>query len=225
MNSYIHIAFAVNAVDMLPGIGYFAGLLLRLPAPAFYPLLALSALVFGPLLLGLHAVVGGIRSGRHVWVSDCFLEARRNAKQGVALGLFLVTAGHLMLWNMFGGLTSDVPWIAFLLVVSRWVSVGFFLLLGLALPFVCQIIISVEQPLWAAVKNGLILARVHVGRGLLLLLGIGVYWWLTTITIPAVSLFSLPLLSIALTAFAQASASLPPVEKYLLEPIRRQKKS
>ena len=213
-------------VDVLPGVHYFAGILLRLPAPAFYILCALSAVAFGPLLLGLHAVVGKICSGRHVWVSDCFVEARRNAKQGVALGLFLVITGHLTLWNVFGGLTSsDIPLIALLFVVSRWMSVGFFLFLGLSLPFVCQIITSVEQPIWTAAKNGMILARVYMGRGLLLLLVLGVYWWVTTITIPAISLLSLPLASISLTAFAQSVVSLPLVEKYVLEPIRRQKKT
>ena len=223
INAYV--GFPVGAGDVLPGIGYVAGLLLRLPSPAFYCLLALSAVLFGPCLLGLHAIVGGMITGRHVWVSEFFMEVRRNMRQGVVLGLSLAALGHLTLWNVFGGLTSDVSWLAFLIVVSRWASVGVFVLFGLALPFVCQIAVSVKQPLWVVGKNGVILARVHLGRGLLVLLGILVYWWVTSITFPVLSLPGLPLLSLALTAFVQAAMSRPMVEKYLLEPMRQQKKS
>jgi len=221
VNTYIHASFDTGVVDLLPGIGYFAGLLLRLPPLVFYALLILSALLLGPLLLGLHAVTGGIVTGRHVWVSDFFSEALRNARQGVILGLFCVVAGQLTLWNIFGGLHSDTAWLAFLLSVSRWISVLLFLLFWLTVPFVCQIAVSLEQPLWAVVKNGMILSRVYLGRGLLALLGIGLTWWVTTVSFPGLSLLSLPLLSIGFTAFVQTAVSRPIVDRYLLEPARR----
>ena len=221
VNTYVHAGRGADMVDLLPGLGYFAGLLFRLPVAVFYCLLVLSAVLSGPCLLGLHAMAGRIVSRRHVWVSDFFFEARRNARQGVVLGVFCVVAGHLMLWNVFGGLTSDVSWIAVLLTVSRGVSVVLFLLFGISFPFVCQVAVSLEQPLWAVVKNGVILGRVRLGRGFLLLFGLGVYWWTTIVTFPVLSLFVLPLISIGLTALVQAAVSRSVVERYLVEPRRR----
>jgi len=221
LNTYVHAGLPTGMVDVLPGVGYFAGLLLRLPPPVFYFLLTLSAIVSGPLLLGLHTVTGGIVQGRHMWVSDCFAGARQNARQGIALGLFCVVTGHLLLWNIFGGLSADIPWISFLFMASRWASILFFLLMGLALPFICQIAVSVEQPLWTVVKNALILSRVHAIRGFALLLLLGAYWWTTTITFPHLSLFSLPLFSITLTVLAQTALSQPIVLRHVVEPLRR----
>ncbi|MCL2563528.1 MAG: hypothetical protein FWE08_05785 [Oscillospiraceae bacterium] len=223
LNSYLHAAVGISGgmVDILPGLGYFAGVLLRLPIPAFYFLLAVSAVLFGPLLLGLHAVAGRMVLGQHVWLSEFFAEARRNLRQGAALGLILVVAGQLMLWNVFGGLTSDGAWIGFLIVVSRWVSVGLFLMAGISLPFVCQVAVTMEQPLWIVVKNGVILARVRLLRGGFVLLTIAGYWWVTTVTVPWLSLVALPLVSIAIPALVQAWVCRPVVEKYLVEPRRR----
>ncbi|MCL2587914.1 MAG: hypothetical protein FWD84_00720 [Oscillospiraceae bacterium] len=208
-------------VDVLPGLGYFAGLLLRLPPVIFYALFACSILLFGPFLLGLHAVVGAIITSRHVWASEFFSAARQNAKQGVVLGALYVLLVHLLLFNMFGGLSSEIAWVSVGLLIARGVSVVFLLLLLVTLPFVCQIIVTIEQPLRVVVKNALILARVYLGKGLLVLFGITVYWWVSTITLPAFSLISLPFFSIALTTLAQASVSRSVVEQRLLAPLRR----
>jgi len=215
---YLLIMHAVGSVGILPGLGFFAGLLFRLPTVLFYVLLVLSAVVSGPFLLGVHAVAGRIVMGRHVWVSDFFTETRRNVRQGVALGLFCVVVGHLGVWNLLGELIYQVPWV---LLVSRVGSIILLLAFGLALPYVCQVAVSMEQPLWTVVKNGMILARLRPVRSLLLFVGVLLYWSVSLITVPVLALVGLPLFSVGLMVWAQAAVCRPVVERYLVEPVRR----
>ena len=221
LNSYVNATLQEGIVDILPGIGYFAGILLQLPAFLFYGLFILSALLIGPLTLGLHAVAGEVVRGHEIHFSDCLKQAWQNAFQGILLGLFSVVFIHLTLWNAFGGMWSADPLMSIVLTASRWVSLLLLLLFFLALPFVCQIAVSIQLPLQAVLKNALILARVYLGRGLLMLFGILAYWWLTVLAIPFASLVGLPLLSLALTALIQAVVSVPLVEKHILEPARK----
>ena len=222
VNSYVYAVGSGGMVDVLPGLGYFAGLLLLLPPVIFYALFALSAVLSGPFFLGLHYVLGGIVTGRHVWVSDVFRGMRDNFRQGVVLGIFSVVAVHLLLWSIFGGLAlaTDESWLAIWLMVSRWVSVVLLAALLMTLPFVCQIAVTVKQPLRAIVKNGVILARVYVGRGFLVLLCTALYWLGTTVLVPSFSLVTLPLFSVALTVLWQAIICGPVVRRHVIEPMK-----
>ena len=218
LNTYVNAGLDQGVVDILPGIGYFAGLLLQLPTPVFYGLFFLSALLIGPIALGLHAVARRLIQGNTVLFSDFVKLARQNGFHGLLLGLFCVIAVHLSIWNAFGGLEANTPWLSFLLTVSRWVSLLFLVLLFLALPFICQITVSIQLPLWGIVKNAIILARVYLGRGLLVLIGILAYWWITAYTVPMAGFVGLPLLSMIITVFLQAGLCFPLVEKHVLKP-------
>jgi len=220
LNTYLHAGLEGGMVDILPGLGFYAGLLLRLPPVLFYVLFGISAVLFGPFLFGLHAVVGAITQGEHVWISDLFLQARQNAKQGVLAGLFCVIGTHLLLWNIFGGIYSYVSWISVILYVSRWVSVGILAFLLMALPYFFQIGVSISLPIRGLAKNAAILMRVHLGRGLLLLFGIAVFWWGMLSLFPVVGLLGLPLFAMGFTAFMQSVVCRPPIERYILQPAR-----
>jgi len=221
LNTYFNAGFSHGFFDILPGPGLFSALLLQLPPVIFYLLLAVSAVLTGPLLLGLHYVAGKMVTGQHVWFSDCLEQALKNVRQGVVLGLASLAALHMLLWNLFAGLQSHIPWIHMSLIASRWGSGLLILLFFLVFPYACQSIVSIEQPLWTALKNAFILARVYLGRGLLALATIAIYWWITSVTFPLASLLTLPLFSIGLTAFIQAMVCRPVVEKYILDPARK----
>jgi len=70
----------------------------------------------------------------------------------------------------------------------------------------------------AALKNALILARVYLGRGLLALFCILLYWWGTVTVFPLAGLLALPLLSFSLTVLLQAGVCRPVLEKHVLGP-------
>ena len=221
LNLHLHAGASVGMGSILPGLGYFAGLLLRLPPVIFYTLFAASAVLFGPFLLGLHYVTSAIFAGRHVWFSDLFTQARQNARQGILLGFFCILGTHLLLWNIFAGLTSPISWLALGLAASRWVSIGLLALLLLTLPYFCQIAVAIDLPFWAVLKNARILARVYLGRSLLLLFGVTVLLWIALSLFPAFGLLGLPLLLIGLVALAQAAVCFPAVERHVIEPARR----
>ena len=218
VNTYINTGLEQDMVDILPGPGFFASFLLQLPPPVFYILLALSALLIGPLALGLHAVAGGLLFERDVLLSRFFRHAWQNAGRGVLLGIFSVVFIHLSLWNIFGGISAGVEPIALMLTISRWASLLLLLLFFLALPFICQITVLIKLPFWAVVKNAVILSRVYVGRSLFALIGILAYWWFTSAVMPLVSLIGLPFLSFSLTVLIQALICFPLVDKHILKP-------
>ena len=220
LNTYINHADLRGMIDILPGLAFYAGLLLQLPPVFFYALLLLSAVLFGPFLMGLHYVAGTMIQGEQVWISDLLHHAHLNAKQGVLMGIFCVILTHLLLWNIFGGMYSYVTWISVVFLISRWVSVGILFFLLMVLPYFCQIAPSISQPIRVITKNAGILARVHLWRGLLLLFGLFVFWWGLLSLFPLIGLLGLPLLSIGLTVLAQTAVCRPLVERYVLEPAR-----
>ena len=218
LNTYLNASLEQDRVDLLPGLGFFAGLLLQLPPVAFDGLFFLSAVWIGPFALGLHAMTGKMLQGDEIWLSDFFKLTLRNAVRGVLLGLFSVVLAHVTLWNAFGGISADVGWISFMLTISRWVSLFLLVLFFLALPFICQITVFAKLPLWPIVKNAVILARVYLGRSLLALFVVLAYWWITLSAVPLLGLFTLPLISLALTVLIQAVVCFPLVEKHVLKP-------
>ena len=215
INSYFY-ALDGEGIEMLPGLSLFGGLLLQLPPAIFYVLFGVTAIMSGPVVLGLHYVLGGITAGRHMWVSDMFRGVRDNFRQGMVLGVSTVAVVHILLWNIFGGVISDGAWLTVWLTVSRWASVVLLAALLMTLPFVCQIAATVKQPLRAVIKNGVILARVYMGHGLLVLLGTALYWTGTIILVPGINLVMLPLCSIGLTVLWQAMVCRPVVLKRLI---------
>ena len=218
LNTYINAALEQDMVDILPGFGFFVHFLLQLPPFVFYLLAALSALLLGPLALGLHAVAGGLFLERDILLSKFFKHAWQNAGRGVLLGIFGVVFTHLSLWNILGGISADAAPIALMLTISRWASLLLLLLFFLALPFICQITVFIKLPFWAVVKNAVILSRVYIGRSLFALIGILAYWWFTSAVMPLFSLISLPFLSLSLTVLIQALLCFPPVDKHILKP-------
>ena len=215
-NTYINAGLGGEMVDFLPGIGYFAGLLLRLPPVLFYGLFLLSAALAGPFLLGLHFMAGRLIQKDEIVFSDFLTQTKKHLLRGFFLGLFSTVLIHFLLWNMFFGMTGANPWISFALIASRWVSIGVLALLFLILPFVCQMLAFTQLSLWAALKNAMILARVYLGRGLFALFCILLYWWLTIMAFPMAALLALPLLSFSLTALLQTAVCWPLIEKHVL---------
>lgn len=216
INYYFYAISIGDMVEMLPGLGLFGGLLLQLPPVIFYALFGLSAVLLGPVVLGLHSALGHFVAGRHIWVSDVFSGMKENFRQGVVLGVGSVAAVHLLLWNIFGGVVAVGGWASVGLMVSRWVSVVLLLALFLTLPFVCQVAVTVKQPLWTVIKNGRILAQVYIGRGILLLVSTTLYWTGTTVLAPRLNLVMLPLFSVGLTVLWQAMVCRPVVQARLV---------
>ena len=221
LNTYInHADFWVGTIDIFPGLGFYAGLLLQLPPLLFYVLFALSAVFFGPFLMGLHYVAGTMVQGEHVWISDLFYHARANAKQGVVMGLSCVALVHLLLWNIFGGMYTHVSGLSAMLLLSRWLSLGILLFLLMALPYFCQLATSISQPFGVLIKNAGILTRVRLLWGLLLLFGLALLWWSMLSLLPLLGLFGLPLFSIGLTVLTQTVVCRPLIRRYVLQPAR-----
>ena len=221
LNSYANAGLGGEMVDFLPGAGYFAGLLLSLPPIAFYGLFFVSVLLTGPFSLGFYYAVGRVLRGAEVGILDFLQESFKHTRRGVPLGLFSVALTHLLLWNVFFGAVGAGSVLSFALTVSRWVSIVLLALLFLALPLICQMFVTTDLGVRAALKNAWILARVYLLRGLLALFCVLAYWWVTLIAFPLAGLITLPLVSFTLTMLIQVGVSWPLVEKHVLDPARR----
>ncbi len=58
-----------------------------IPRPVFIVLFVLSLIAYGPLTAGLTHCVMNLVSGKHVFITDLFVRAKKNLKQGIAFGL------------------------------------------------------------------------------------------------------------------------------------------
>ena len=218
------IYFLINSYvpgHTLPGVSIFALPLLQLPPPIFYGLLALSAMCIAPAYLGFHYIAGAGIMNKDVNMSEFFKKTVQNIKQSVIIGVFGLIFIQLFLWNIFGGLSSDLMWRNIALIAAQWASILFGLFFGMALPYMLQLMPLIAQPIWTIGKNAMILARVYWWRNLLLLVGTLAYWWLVTTTLPNAGLIVLPLFGTVPPVVAGAVICRPLVEKHILDPARR----
>lgn len=222
INGLLSGVIVVEGTDALPGIGYYAALLLQIPPGLFYGLLVLSIFLSGPLAMGMTAYLRSMVRGEHMWFSDFFLQAKSNWKQGILFTLLHVLTGSILLWNSFGGLRAEAVWLNGLLITLQWLSMLLLILCAVLRPYLRLIGVSIAQPVRHILKNAWILSRVKWRRSLVYLFSVSAYWMITVCLIPGVSLVALPLVSFALPGYWAAVLYYPCVERYILRPARKE---
>lgn len=203
--------------DFFPGISYFAVLVLQMPTALFYVLAFVSAVIRGPLSMGMAFVTKSLISGRKMRLRDLFTQAGKNFKQGIIFGLCEVILLIIALINIFGGLQSDVTYLNTVLMISKWVTVFILIFLSLLRPYLYLNAVSVRLGTLAIIKNSGIFAIMNIWKNLLALVIICVFWIVTVSVFPIISLFTLPLIAYSFQWLCYGTLCYPMVKKFLID--------
>lgn len=217
-NGFFVSYFGDSYVDLLPGVGFIAALVSSVPSVLDIPLLVISVLLYGPVKMGMTYVYRNFTREEHAWISDVWVKAKENWKQGLALGLldFLITL--LLINNIVGGFVPQSDGVGIVLLASRYVSIVVLVLFLFVRHYSYLIAVSVELPLRAVIKNSMLFIVMGLGRNIIASASCAALWLISLFTLPLASVVCLPLLTYAASGFAVVYVCYPTVKKYIIVP-------
>ena len=224
VSGYLATVMGDAYVDLLPGVGFLAAIVLNVPKFLYLPLVVLSALLYGPMRMGFTYVYRNFTREEHAWVSDVWSKALENWKQGLALGILDLLISLVLINNIFGGITAEAGAVNVILLISRYLSIVLLLLFLFIRHYSYLIAVSVELPLRAVLKNSALFIVMGLGRNLISTLVCLLIWIISLLTVPLLTVIALPLLTYSLCGFATVYTCYPTVKKYLIVPAMEQEK-
>jgi hypothetical protein len=217
-NGYFAAIMGDSYTDLLPGVGFIAALVSGFPKWLDVLLLALSAVLYGPIKMGVTYVFRNFTREEHAWISDIWDKAWENKWQGLVLGILDILLSLLLTNNIFGSFASDSSGVGVVLLISRYLSAVLLVLLLFVRHYSYLIAISVELPLRGVIRNSCLFIIMGLGRNILALLACAAIWAVTLFTLPIVSVVAIPLLTYSLAGFASVYICYPTVKKYIIVP-------
>lgn len=205
--------------DLMPGVGFFAGLVVSLPRAVQIGALIISVLLYGPAKMGMTYMLRNFAREEHAWTSDFFARAKANLKQGLFFGIadFLIVL--LLLNNIFADYSGSEGAAATLLSISRYISAVAFVLYLLMRRYTYVMAVTIELNAASIYKNALLFAVVGLGRNAATLVASAAVWALTLFVHPVLTLLMLPLLTYSLCGFTTVYWSYPLIDKHLIKPV------
>jgi hypothetical protein len=200
---------------MYPLVIFFS-FLFSMPVPLQVILLILSILVQGPLTCGFAYCLRNAVREEHFWRSDLWTRARKNLRQGVALGLldFVVIWLGLASLYLFASSFSDMPgYVRVFTVLSLLLFVLYLAMRGTLYTMAVTIELTMPQLL----RNALIFVLAGLPRFLLTALLTGLIAALT-MAFGLAELIVLPLIGFALLGYTVMFITYPLVDKFLVRP-------
>lgn len=214
INTYAQLIFFPGQyASLLPGLSYFASLLLQLPPLLFYPIFIVSVILLGPYMLSLFHFVLKVYEGEHVWISELFSLNPLRFKRGILLSVCLVTLLHLSIFTFFLSFTGH----SLFLLFARFLSVAIILLCFLMFPYFALLLLSDDLSPRKSLKNAWILSRNFLPRGLILLAVFLVFIWFGLMQIPVLGFFVLPLCFIAVYTYLQIALIYPVLQRRVFQ--------
>ena len=207
---------------IFPGAVLITSVFSFFPSGINYFLITFSALLYGPLKMGMSYIFIGYSYERHAWLSDFFTVAIKNIRQGVFFGLLDV---------IFIGLITNFISAALITGYSQW-ELMFKISLALSLVSVAFYIsvrryffiqaISVETGVLCIIRNAFSLSLIGWNKNLLAG-AISVFIWSVSLMLDArITIIFLPTLAYSLTNFISVYSSAPILQKYLIAPSKEQ---
>lgn len=187
-----------------------------LPSTIKLILVALSALIYGPLTCGFTYVLRCHATEQHAWFSDLFSRAKENCKQGLALGLLdIILCLSLILYlSMDLSLIANQGTYYCIVLVMKYLAIFIMLLYFIMRFYTYTLAVSVDLKLRDILKNARLAIILGFGRNLLAvaLIVIVLFSFLSTSFIDIVLMASI---LFSFCGFLSMYLTFPVVKKYM----------
>ena len=199
----------------------FINLLMKLsykwiPLPIGLILLAVSAVLYGPITCGFTYCMRNLATERHVWYSDLFTKAKENFKQGVIIGLvdIFVFASFILYTRMDISAVSGSMY--YFYTIIRIVAIIVAVFYAFMRYYLYTLVVTFELPIKGVFKNSYIFGVLGFGRNLL----VTVLILLTVFSLsstPFMDIFLMATFTFSFCGFLANYATYPVIKKYMLD--------
>ncbi len=213
----------VVAFDISPEVvsqTVFVNLIMRiaiaLPPTVSYILLAISALIYGPVTCGFAYAMRNLSTERHVWYSELFTRAKENFKQGLLFGIvdIFVFISFALYITMNMGAAEGVTY--YFYSFMRFIAVIITIFYMFMRNYLYTLAVTFYLPVKAIFKNAYIFAVLGFFRNLLVAaVSIGVVFAFTAT--PYLDIFLTVTILFSFCGFLTSYATYPVIKKYMLD--------
>jgi len=199
--------------------GLLLGTAVRFPSWLQIGLLAVSAILYGPVSCGFAYMLRNFVRQEKAWNTDFFDKFKQNFRQGLALGLVDLAVLYLLVFNIsFPAVEGSET----LFTVVRYLSILFLLIFLFMRNYLFVMAVTFKLKVRQIIKNALIFSIVGLWRNLLALLINVVLVVLVVFLFELVELALVPLLLFSLTGFVTMFLCYPVVKKHMIDPLTAQ---
>lgn len=145
----------------------FVWIVTYVPAYIWLPLVAVSAVLYGPLTCGLTYCLRNFGREEHAWFSDFFSRAWKNKWQGLLIGLIDLLVTFSTFVYIFADSSLGMPVQVFNLM--RIVAIGVFIIYTVMRWYIYPMAVTFDLRLKGLLKNAWIFVVLGLGRNLLVL--------------------------------------------------------
>ncbi len=204
---------------ILAGVGFIVSLFDFIPQSLYIPLLALSALLYGPATMGLTYIFRNFSREEHAWQSDLFSRAVSNFKQGLVFGLLDILITCLLVSGMFGNVAQAGKTLGYGLSVILSVLCALALVVWLFMRhYTYMTAVTVELGVFAILKNSWLFVVLGFGRNVISGLATLAAAVVCFLLAPLITIITVPLIYYSFTWFCTVFTCYPVVKKYIIVP-------
>lgn len=178
-------------------------------------LIAISAILYGPLTAGMTYILRNFAREEHAWVwSDLFEKIKQNFKQGLIAGIIDI----LLIFTMILYLTMkpiDSP-LGTSLTVFKYVFFVVFIIYQIMRYYIYTIMVTFDMKFIAILKNAWLFVILGIVKNVIITVFAGAVLYFTT---SFLNFVFLPLFTFTFTGFIVVFNAYPVIKKYMIDPL------
>ena len=205
--------------DMLAGVGILASVVNYIPSFLYLPLVIISAILYGPATMGITYIFRNFAREEHAWMSDFVSRGWANFRQGVFFGLLDIIVVYLLTNGILADLIVGTGTAAAVgSIILKTLSVIALIVYLFMRHYFYMTAVSVNLSCFAIIKNAWLFVVLGFWRNVVAGVACLIVTVLCFLTIPLVSLITLPFLYYSLTGFIVVFTCYPVVKRYIIVP-------
>lgn len=204
---------------LLAGVGFIASFFSFVPSFLNVPLLILSAILYGPVTMGLTYMYRNFAREEHAWASDLWSRAWANARQGLVFGILDLLLTYLFIRGIFGNLAAEGRNISYALSTILSVICGIALVIWLFMRHYTYLMaVTINLNVFQILKNAWLFVVLGFWRNLISGVVTLACIVISFLLAPLITVITLPLFFYSFTWFCTVFTCYPIVKKYLILP-------
>lgn len=183
-------------------------------------LVAISAILFGPVTAGMTYILRNFAREEHAWIfSDLYERSKQNFRQGLIAGLidiilifsFLLYMGMQPVDGMMGHVTT----------IFRYIVIAVFIIYQIMRFYLYTIMVTFDMKFIAILKNSFLFSVLGLFKNLLSILFCAIAIALSFFEFSGLCLdfVFFPLITLSLTGFIVVFNSYPTIKKFMIDPL------
>jgi uncharacterized membrane protein YesL len=189
-----------------------------IPSFLYIPILIIAIIIYGPLKMGQTYIFRNFAREEHAWLSDVFSRAWSNVKQGLFFGILDVVVISLLIMGSFGNVLNTTATISVVSLIMRILAAVVLVFYLYMHKYFYLIAVTMELSVFQIIKNAMLFVFIAFGRNVLAGLVNLVMFIVCIMTLPMITVITLPLFYYSFNGFANCFICYPPIKKFLILP-------